>query len=131
MPNINSNIQLFIIAFLVALLLSVGIYSRILLSQNKTLTIDLNTTNSLLEVEKAKLEVEKAKNVNLNASIKNQNEKIENNQIDLDTKLKELEEWKNKPAEIKYKEIIKFKEIKSNECTDIKNIIDSIRTTSF
>jgi uncharacterized protein HemX len=124
MPNINSNIQLFIIAFLVALLLSVGIYSRILLSQNKTLTVDLNTTNSLLEVEKAK-------NVNLNASIKNQNEKIENNQIDLDTKLKELEEWKNKPAEIKYKEIIKFKEIKSNECTDIKNIIDSIRTTSF
>lgn len=124
MPNINSNIQLFIIAFLVALLLSVGIYSRILLSQNKTLTIDLNTTNSLLEVEKAK-------NVNLNASIKNQNEKIENNQIDLDSKLKELEEWKNKPAEIKYKEIIKFKEIKSNECIDIKNIIDSIRTTSF
>ena len=124
MPNINSNIQLFIIAFLVALLLSVGIYSRILLSQNKTLTTDLITKNSLLEVEKAK-------NVNLNASIKNQNEKIENNQIDLDTKLKELEEWKNKPAEIKYKEIIKFKEIKSNECTDIKNIINSIRTTSF
>lgn len=124
MPNINSNIQLFIIAFLVALLLSVGIYSRILLSQNKTLTTDLITKNSLLEVEKTK-------NINLNASIKNQNEKIENNQIDLDTKLKELEEWKNKPAEIKYKEIIKFKEIKSNECTDIKNIIDSIRTTSF
>lgn len=124
MPNINSNIQLFIIAFLVALLLSVGIYSRILLSQNKILTTDLITKNSLLEVEKAK-------NVNLNASIKNQNEKIENNQIDLDTKLKELEEWKNKPAEIKYKEIIKFKEIKSNECTDIKNIINSIRTTSF
>lgn len=124
MPNNNSNIQLFIIAFLVALLLSVGIYSRILLSQNKTLTIDLSTKNSLLEVEKTK-------NVNLNATIKNQNEKIENNQIDLDTKLKELEEWKNKPAEIKYKEIIKFKEIKSNECIDIKNIIDSIRTTSF
>lgn len=124
MPNINSNIQLFIIAFLVALLLSVGIYSRILLSQNKILTTDLITKNSLLEVEKAK-------NINLNASIKNQNEKIENNQIDLDTKLKELEEWKNKPAEIKYKEIIKFKEIKSNECTDIKNIINSIRTTSF
>ncbi len=124
MPNINSNIQLFIIAFLVALLLSVGIYSRILLSQNKILTTDLITKNSLLEVEKTK-------NINLNASIKNQNEKIENNQIDLDTKLKELEEWKNKPAEIKYKEIIKFKEIKSNECTDIKNIINSIRTTSF
>lgn len=124
MPNINSNIQLFIIAFLVALLLLVGIYSRILLSQNKTLTTDLITKNSLLEVEKTK-------NINLNASIKNQNEKIENNQIDLDTKLKELEEWKNKPAEIKYKEIIKFKEIKSNECTDIKNIINSIRTTSF
>lgn len=124
MPNINSNIQLFIIAFLVALLLSVGIYSRILLSQNKILTTDLITKNSLLEVEKTK-------NINLNASIKNQNEKIENNQIDLDTKLKELEEWKNKPAEIKYKEIIKFKEIKSNECSDIKNIIDIIRTTSF
>lgn len=124
MPNINSNIQLFIIAFLVTLLLSVGIYSRILLSQNKILTTDLITKNSLLEVEKVK-------NINLNASIKNQNEKIENNQIDLDTKLKELEEWKNKPAEIKYKEIIKFKEIKSNECTDIKNIINSIRTTSF
>lgn len=90
--------------------------------------------NNLREENKilnANLVLEKANNVSLMASINSQNEKIEENKIDYEKNLKELEDWKNKPPNIKYKAVIKFKEVKSNECKDIKNIINDIRTTSF
>lgn len=81
-----------------------------------------------LEIE---LSNEKANNITLSSTIKNQNQKIAEHQNSYDIKIKEFQEWKDKPAEIKYKEIIKYQEIKSNECKDIKNIINDIRNTSF
>ena len=80
---------------------------------------------------KLDLSNEKANNTTLRSSIKDQNQKIEEHKNNYDSKLREFQEWKDKPAEIKYKEIIKYQEIKSNECKDIKNIINDIRNTSF
>ena len=75
--------------------------------------------------------IEKANNVTAKATIKSQNDAIENQKVELSEKLQELQEWKNQPPETRYKEVIKYKEVKSNECEDIKNIINSIRSTSF
>ncbi len=80
---------------------------------------------------KLDLSNEKANNTTLRSRIKDQNQKIEEYKNNYDSKLREFQEWKDKPAEIKYKEIIKYQEIKSNECKDIKNIINDIRNTSF
>lgn len=77
------------------------------------------------------LAVEKANNIAMRASIENQNKAVEKIKVDLENNLKEFEEWKNQPVEVKYREVIRYKEVKSNECEDIKNIINSIRSTSF
>lgn len=77
------------------------------------------------------LAIEKANNTVIKATIESQNNAIESQKVEYSEKLQELEDWKNKPSEVKYKEVIKYKEVKSNECEDIKNIINSMRSTSF
>ena len=77
------------------------------------------------------LAIEKANSITAKATIESQNNAIESQKVEYSEKLQELEDWKNKPSEIKYKEVVKYKEVKSNECEDIKNIINSMRSTSF
>lgn len=112
-----SNIYKFLAIFIVFIISLMMLYINSLRAENKILNTDLILAN--------------AKNVTLNASIDYQNQKINKNRVDLEKNLKELEEWKNKPPDIKYQTVIKFKEVKSNECEDIKNTIDAIRSTSF
>lgn len=100
-------------------------YADTLKKEVSDLNTSLNTATSLLAVEKAN-------NVTLKAALSSQNIEIEKNKIDLDEKKKELEEWKNKPPNIKYKTIEKIiKQGDSNECENIKNMLDDIRNTSF
>lgn len=124
MFSISEKVFPIIVAFLFAIVLCLAVYSRVLYTDNKDLTTTINILNSKIAVK----EVEK---VGLESSIKNQNIQIEKVSVDLDEKMKELEEWKNKPPDIRYQEVIKIKEIKSNECTDIKTVINSFRSTSF
>ena len=101
------------------------LYADALKKEVSDLNTSLNTATSLLAVEKAN-------NVTLKAALDFQNTEIEKNKIDLDEKKKELEEWKNKPPDIKYKTIEKIiKQGDSNECENIKNMLDDIRNTSF
>ena len=96
-----------------------------------------NMQNKIAKLEKEKLElnsllvVEKANNITAKSIIENQNRAIDSQKVEYSEKLQELEDWKNQSPEVKYKEVIKYKEVKSNECEDIKNIINSIRSTSF
>lgn len=124
MPSLTEKSLFLILAFLVGIIISIGIYSRILYNQNQNLISQINSLNSQIKI--AKLEQQ-----NLENSILNQNKEIEKNKVNLDEKAKELETWKNKPAEIKYQEVIKYKEVKSNECSDVKNVVDALRSTSF
>ena len=77
------------------------------------------------------LAIEKANSITAKATIESQNNAIESQKVEYSEKLQELEDWKNQPPEVKYKEVIKYREVKSNECEDIKNIINNIRSTSF
>lgn len=80
-----------------------------------------NITNNLNEANK-KIVLLESNNISLKALIEDQNKKIEANKNDYDSKIKQYEQWKNQPAEVKYKYITK--EVKSNECEDIKKSID-------
>lgn len=111
-----------IIIALSTLLLSCLTIIYILNNSNNNLIEKLNTSNSLLVLQEAE-------NTKLKASLNEQNQKIQQNEIDLETKTKEFEEWKNKPVEVKYKYITK--EVKSNECKDIKDSIDRVRGINF
>jgi hypothetical protein len=60
-----------------------------------------------------------------------QNKDIEVLRAQNDNAKFELEKWKNKPAEIKYQNIVKIREVKSNECNDTKNVLDAVRNIDF
>lgn len=119
------KILVVIIFTLITAFIGMYLYVDALKKEVSDLNTSLNTATSLLAVEKAN-------NVTLKAALSSQNIEIEKNKIDLDEKKKELEEWKNKPPNIKYKTIEKIiKQGDSNECENIKNMLDDIRNTSF
>lgn len=86
--------------------------------ENISLTKDYTQSLSNIQTLKGEIEI--------------QNSKIKQNELNLAQRENELNEWKKQPPQIKYKTIEKIitKE-SSNECENIKNILDDIRTTSF
>jgi len=95
--------------------------------------LNMNRESLIKDLTDKKIELsnEQANNITLTSKLEYQNQKIAEQENNYEAKLKEFQSWKDKPAEIKYKEIIKHQEVKSNECKDIKNIINDIRNTSF
>jgi len=80
------------------------------------------------------LELKEQKNISLNNSIKEQNSKIEKYRLDIDVKEKKYLELVSKPEKIRYKTIYKTIPnigVKSNECEDIKKLIDDIRSNGY
>jgi len=68
------------------------------------------------------------------SALAHQNEAIELQGVDIKTKEDALQELKTKPPDVRYKVI--YKEIptietKSNECDDIKEMLDSIKASGL
>ena len=105
-----------IIVILSTLLISLLIAIYFLNLNRESLIKDLNDKNS-------KIVLLESNNISLKASIDEQNKKVESNRLDYEQKLKQYENWKNQPIEVKYKYITK--KVKSNECEDIKKSIDN------
>ena len=116
---INTFISKFyniIIVILSTLLVSLLITIYFLNLNRESLIKDLNDKNS-------KIVLLETNNTTLKTSIDDQNKKVEAHKLDYEQKLKQYENWKSQPVEVKYKYITK--EVKSNECEDIKKSIDS------
>ena len=111
-----------VIGLLIGLLCTLGV---MLWLQGRVVD-SLRTDNDRISGE---LVVSKANNVVLEGAIIDQNTAIESSRNDYEMKIAEYEEWQAKPAEIKYKTIVK--EIKSDECVDIKNALDELSTIKF
>ena len=124
MNLIASNKYLLLGVIVIAVFLIGGAYTYFIKSE-------LEKVQAEFSEQGKELAIEKANNTVIKATIESQNKAIDSQKVELAEKLQELEDWKNQPSEVKYKEVIKFKEVKSNECEDIKNIINSMRSTSF
>ena len=114
------------------ILLGVGIVITLVLGLGFMLKLQSNKIEELsqtIQSLSAELVVANANKATLEAAIKSQNVLIELNRNDYEAKVAEYEEWQAKPAEIKYKTIVK--EIKSDECVDIKNALDELSTIKF
>ena len=114
------------------ILLGVGIVITLVLGLGFMLKLQSNKIEELgqtIQSLSAELVVANANKATLEAAIKSQNAVIELNRNDYEAKVAEYEEWQAKPAEIKYKTIVK--EIKSDECVDIKNALDELSTIKF
>ena len=113
-------------------LLVVGIVITLVIGLGFMLKLQSNKIEELsqtIQSLSAELVVANANKVTLEAAIKSQNTVIELNRNEYEAKVAEYEEWQAKPAEIKYKTIVK--EIKSDECIDIKNALDELSTIKF
>lgn len=114
------------------ILLGVGIIITLVIGLGFMLKLQSNKIEELsqtIQSLSAELVVANANKATLEAAIRSQNAVIELNRNDYETKVAEYEEWQAKPAEIKYKTIVK--EIKSDECVDIKNALDELSTIKF
>ena len=114
------------------ILLGVGIVITLAIGLGFMLKLQSNKIEELgqtIQSLSAELVVANANKATLEAAIKSQNAVIELNRNDYEAKVTEYEEWQAKPAEIKYKTIVK--EIKSDECVDIKNALDELSTIKF
>ena len=114
------------------ILLGVGIIISLVIGLGFMLKLQSNKIEELgqtIQSLSAELVVANANKATLEAAIKSQNAVIELNRNDYEAKVTEYEEWQAKPAEIKYKTIVK--EIKSDECVDIKNALDELSTIKF
>ena len=113
-------------------LLGVGIVITLVIGLGFMLKLQSNKIEELsqtIQSLSAELVVANANKATLEAAIKSQNAVIELNRNDYEAKVAEYEEWQAKPAEVKYKTIVK--EIKSDECVDIKNALDELSTIKF
>ena len=114
------------------ILLGVGIVITLVIGLGFMLKLQGNKIEELgqtIQSLSAELVVANANKATLEAAIRSQNAVIELNRNDYEAKVAEYEEWQAKPAEIKYKTIVK--EIKSDECVDIKNALDELSTIKF
>ena len=114
------------------MLLGVGIVMTLVIGLGLMLKLQSNKIEELgqtIQSLSAELVVANANKATLEAAIKSQNVVIELNRNDYEAKVAKYEEWQAKPAEVKYKTIVK--EIKSDDCIDIKNALDELSTIKF
>ena len=114
------------------MLLGVGIVIALVIGLGFMLKLQSNKIEELgqtIQSLSAELVVANANKATLEAAIKSQNTVIELNRNDYEAKVAEYKEWQAKPAEVKYKTVIK--EVKSDECIDIKNALDELSTIKF
>jgi len=76
------------------------------------------------QVEVANYKLESIRNKSF---VKSQNRKIEKWKRKSNLAEIKLEKWKNQKPEVKYKYISKIREVKSNDCKDIKNTLNAVR----
>lgn len=71
----------------------------------------------------------KQQNTTCNSTLSSQNKAIDSYKLDIETKQKELSEWKLKPTKVRYetiyKEVVKDNNL-TGECNEVKSIINSV-----
>ena len=106
----------------VTLLLLIGLYFYIHTLKTQIQDLKNQLTQNQVELANYKLESERYKN-----AIDIQNNKINELKVSKDNALAKLNKWKALPPKIKYRTITKIREVKSNDCKDIKRVLDSIK----
>ena len=116
------------------LILIVGVVCTVLAG----VIVYLYICNLRLEAKVSGLETDlvvcKTNNVTVKAALDTQNEKIASMEIDIEERNTKYQELLNQPPEIRYEVIYKKVpsiEVKSNECKEIKKLIDDIRSAGY
>ena len=120
--NVNKNL----IIGGITLVLLTGLYFYI-----HSLEFQISNLKSTLKDTYVELANEKLQSTRYKIALDNQNKEIDMLKHNEALKIEKLKRWQNKPPEIKYKTITKIREVKSDECKDIKNTIDAIKSIDY
>ena len=108
----------------IGILLSLYFY----ISSLKSDITELKMTIKDINIELAN---EKLQSTRYKSALDSQNEHIDQLKAN-DTLLRaKLVKWKNKPAIVRYETIYKTKEVKSDDCKEIKNRLDFVKQLDF
>lgn len=110
----------YIIVALCAVVIGLGGYSKYLCAKIDSLETELV--------------ISKGNEVSLNKAIMTQNLAISKYELDLKSKTDEYMTLLNQPPEVRYETVYKkipSIKVKSNECDDIKKLLDDIRTAGY
>lgn len=118
----NGEIVVWIIG--VGLLVGLGAYISNL--HDDIGALELDNAKLTTQVATHKLESERLRN-----AVAIQNKFIASMQIDIQKATDEIEQWRSQPPRIKYKTITKVREIKSDDCQDIKSTLDAVRGIEY
>lgn len=114
------------IAASVAVFTILGVYFYV-----QYLKMDIADLKSQLKDSEIAVANYKLENTRYKDAVALQNRKVEQMRKRENDAISKLREWKSKPAEVRYKTIYKTREVKSNECADIKNVISSVRYIDY
>lgn len=102
------------------------------------IVVYLYISNLRLEAKVSGLETDlvvcSTNNVAIKTALDRQNEKISSMEIDIEDRKAKYQELLNQPPEIRYKTVyekVPNIEVKSDECEDIKKLIDSISAAGY
>lgn len=120
------SIKDYVLSAIIIILTGVLTYKYIMLNNLEDQITKLEKKNSDLMISMGNC---KSNNARLKNSILKQNQKVKDYELDVSKAQKEIDRLNSLPPKVKYKTLEKiiYRE-DSNECKDIKNMLDSIRT---
>ena len=125
MINLLLGYKNMILSFIVAaIIMGIVMYVSSLKDEVQVLKLD----NSKLH---EKLLLYRLESERLESSVAIQNKEIELLKHNESLAKAELKSWKAKKPEVKYKTITKIREVHSDECKDIKNTINAVRSIDY
>jgi len=101
---------------------SVVIYFYIDEYKSEISRLETKLNKSQLELANTKLESERFKNV-----VEEQNKNIETLKASEKLQLAKLKKIQSQKPSVRYKIIEKIREVKSDECKDVQNVLDSVK----
>lgn len=110
----------------VVLLLALSAYFYVHDLQEQILTLNSSLKDSYIEVANEKLQSSRYK-----SSLDSQNKGIELSKVSQAEARDKLRKWRAKPPEVRYITITKIREVKSDECEDIRKVINSVKLIDF
>jgi len=124
LARLNDYKSIAMLAIIAALLIGLYVYIHGLKVQIADLKGSLK--DSYVELANSTLEVSR-----LEKALDKQSAEIDKLKVNEQKAYKKLAEWKAKPAKIRYNVIYKIRKVKSNDCTQIKDTINSIRRIKY
>ena len=119
---INKNIAFAIIASLIV----AAVYLYIEALKDDIQNYQKEETALRGEIAYKTLEKERLEN-----ALEKQNREVELLRHSESIALSKLKKWQKKPPDIRYKTITKIREVKSDECKEIKDTIDAVRSIDY